>query len=80
MKTLIPDICPNPQPKRGTIARVAVQCKNPCTEETGTFLFTGGCHRVTSAIVSPTFSGIWELFQWCKTHGWQCQREAYIKV
>jgi hypothetical protein len=74
------NIRPNPQPKIGTIAQVAIQCRNPCTEETGTFLFTGNSHRNTSSVVSPTFSDIWELFKWTKNHDWKCQGASYVKL
>ena len=57
----------------GTIGRIAIQCVNPETQETGSFLYTGPSHRDKGAIVSPVFGGVLELYQWTRANGWHTQ-------
>lgn len=63
----------------GTIARVAIQCIDPATGQTGDFLFTGESHREQGARVSPLFGCLQSLFEWTRTAGWEpyCDHTAF---
>jgi len=75
----LPQIVSCPQPKKGTIAQVAIQCVSPDTGETGTFLFIGESHRNINSTVSPVMGGVVELYEWAKRHKWVINRDHYIK-
>ena len=65
-------LSPNPIRKlyRGTICRVALQCRCPDTGERGSFLYAGEVKDKGSR-VSPVFSGAIDLFDWVHSGKWE---------
>jgi hypothetical protein len=55
---------------KGTVARVAIQCKCPDSGETGSFIFTGESYKISGSRVSPVFPSLLDLYEWNKTNGW----------
>lgn len=55
----------------GPEARMAIQCVDPDTRETGSFHFVGDSHRLPGTRVSPVFSDCALLFAWAKNNGWE---------
>jgi len=60
-------------------AKVAIECINPDTKETGDFLFAGDSHRTPGSSLSPVFSDRYELHKWCVANGWKAEDRGYIK-
>lgn len=63
---------------RGLLASVAVQCEDPASGKTGSFLFIGESHKGKDAIVSPVMTDTYELHKWCMANGWRSIAGRYI--
>ena len=48
---------------QGTLAQVAIQCIDPETGMTGSWLFTGLSHRELGSRVTPVFADVYDLTQ-----------------
>jgi hypothetical protein len=55
----------------GLLADVAVQCPDPETGKTGSWLFAGESVKASGARVSPVFIDCYELFQWALRNKWE---------
>lgn len=63
---------------KGTIARVAIQCIDPRSGKTGTWLFTAESYKDAENAVSPLCRDVAELSQWCRANNWQAVGGGYI--
>lgn len=63
---------------RGLLASVAIQCTEPESGKTGSFLFIGDSHKGKDAAVSPVFADTMALHKWCSENGWRSIAGRYI--